>query len=724
MKLTRGTLLNGGILLLACASLVTVLLTQNLASTKDSEGRAQNLLSVFRSDDATRVELRRADQTIAFVRAGNDGGSALFSLVEPVHELADATTVDKFLSTLESAHTLRPVERGPALSAFGLDKPTLRIAVQTPKSTYRVALGGAAPTPPGAHYVQIESGDGAASLFVVSKAVADDLNVELDAFRLRSLVSVNEADVTRVSVKSPTLSIVLRRSTGTSFLVEGQQKPEPLADRETVKSLFFQLGRLSATQFLSATEGEAALGAERAHFVLETKDSRTPLAFDAGGSCPGDPTQLVIMRRSPDAQSGCAPRELEATLRLRAADFSDRHPFSLHTDEIEELEIASGQRKFALRRKGTGFVLHDGAETQVELEAGNQRIAALLEAQAERVEGQRPSELGLDPAASTVTLRSSAARDSDVVKQVVRVGNKTPSGELFVYREQDGATLRLPREQARAFALDSTLLYARKLTEFGASSFVMAEIDQGGKKQLLSRGANQALRLELPKGFEPDGVLSSDFVQALGALTAERFVADRDDGTFGFEHSPLTVRFAFKKDDGAQVQRVLRFGSETTLGVFATLDDGGPVFILPRAAQETCSALLINRANFTSNSDSLSGLTLEARGRSLRIERQGERFVAVPSSALPADRVSELLDALLDLRPEAGIHTGPAEAAEGFAKPTLTLRLTPRGGAAQTVTIGAGDAWHSMSVFYLRVSGVEATFVIAQSKVRALSDAL
>jgi Domain of unknown function (DUF4340) len=723
LKLTRGTILNASIALLACASVVAVVATRNVASTKDSEGRAQNLLPVFRGEDATRVELSRAELKIAFVRSGNDGGSAVFSLVEPVRELADATTVDKFLSTLGDARTLRPVESGPALSAFGLDKPALRIAVRTPKRTYHVALGGVAPTPAGSRYVQVDSGDGAPDIYVVGKAVADDLNVELDAFRLRSLVSVSEADVTRVTITSPTLNIALRRSTGTSFLVEGERAPQSLADRETMRSLFFQLGRLSATEFLSAADAEAALGAERAHFVLESKDSKIPVAFDAGGSCPGEPAQLVIVRRSPDVQSGCAPRELEATLKLQASDFLDRHPFSLHTDEVEELDISGGKQKFALRRKGTGFVLHESAETQVELEAGNQRIQALLEAQGERVERAKLSELGLDPAAITVTLRSSAARDADVVQQVVRVGSTSPAGELFVYREQDGVALRLPREHARAFALDSTLLYSRKLTEFGASNFVSAELDQSGKKQLVRRDG-QGLHLELPKGFEADGVLSADLIQTLGALTAERFVADRDDGTFGFAHSPLSVRFSFKKDDGSQVQRVLRFGSETALGVFATLDEGGPVFILSRSVQDACSALLINRANFTVSPDALNALTLEARGRTLRLERQGEHFVAVPSTALPNDRVADVLDSLGDLRPEAGIHTGPDEPAEGFSKPTLTIRLTPRSGAVQTVTIGAGDAWHSTSVFYLRVSGVEATFVVAQSKVRALSDAL
>ena len=722
MKVSRGILLNAGIGVLACASLVAVLATRNIASTSDSDGREQNLLSVFRSEDATRVEISRGSQKIAFERASSDAGSAAFLLVEPVKELADAATVDKFLSALSGARALRPVEQGPALSNFGLDKPTLRVELRTAKGTYRIALGGPAPAPAGARYVQVSTDSAAPSVVVVSKSVADDLAVELDAFRLRSLVSLDESAVTRVAITGPKLNVALRRSTGTNFIVDGE--PKLLADRDVVKSLFFQLGRLSATQFLSASEAESALGADHAHFEVETKDSKQRIVFDAGGSCPGDPSQLVVIRRSPDAQSACAPRELEATLQLSATDFRDRHAFSLHTDEVEELDITGDKQKFALVRKGSAFVLHANAETQVELEAGNQRITALLEAQGERVESPQLSELGLEPARTSVTLRSSAARDADVVQQVVRVGNTDGAGNLFVYREQDSVVLRVPREQARAFAVDSTLLYARKLTEFGISSFVSAEIENGKGRQLLRRGANEELQLEAPKGFDPDGVLSSELMQALGALTAERFVADHDDGTFGLAHASLSVRFAFKDAEHTQVEHRLRFGDETALGVFATLDEGGPVFILSRSVKDTCNALLINRAVFPTISDSLAGLSLEAHDHTLRLERQGERFAPVPSDSFPKDRVTDILEAIADLRPEAGIHTGPAEPSEGFSKPILTLRLRPRAGGPVTLTFGAGDSWHATRVFYLRVSGVDATYVVAQSKVRALSDAL
>ena len=724
MRLSSGMLVSVTIAALAGASTVAVFATRDMLSTKDNEASEQDLLAAFRSEDVTRLELLTGGPKIVIERHGTADGSANFQLVEPVKESADPATVEKLLSALASARALRPVEQGPSPSALGLAKPGLRAFVQTKKRSYQLALGGNAPTPEGARYAEVRVDHEPPKVMVIAKAVADDLAVELDAFRLRSLVPVNEAEVTKITITSPKWSIRLQRSSGTNFLIV-ERESKILANRELLKTLFFQLSRLTASSFLPDTEAEAALGEARTHFEIELKDVENSVRFDVGGSCPSDTSQLVVVRRAPDVQRACAPRELGATLELEPQDFVDRRAFSLHSDEVEELDIAGGKDKFALVRKGSGFVLHASSETQVELEAGNQRIAELLEAEGERVpfEPGKLSTFGLDPAPTSVTLRSSAARDADVATQVVRVGNRDQAGNLLVYREQDGVVLRIARELARGFALDSTLLYARKLSEFGLSSFISAEIEQRGSKQLLRR-VNDGLQLAEPKGFDPDGVLSSDLIQALGALTAERFVADRDDGSFGLQRSSLAVRFAFKNSEGLKVERHLRFGDETALGVFASLEDDGPVFVLARSVRDICQLSLINRAVFSTSSDALNGITLEAHGRSLQLTRQGERFTITPAGSFPQDRLPEILEALANLRPEAALHSGPALPSEGFSAPSLTLQLLPRLGAAQTVSFGAGDSWRSTSVFYVRVSSVDATFVMAQSKVRALRDAL
>jgi len=719
MKVSRSLLVNATVAILALASAVAVVVSSGSVTTKDREGRAQNLLPVFRSQDVTGLELSAGKEAISLQRArASDAGLGSFELISPVKELADAATVDKYLGALASAKPLRPVAEGLSREALGLVNPSARIVVTTPKLRYELDLGGPAPTPAGARYAEVKSSAEPTKSWLVGKSVVDDLVFELDAFRLRSVVAVTEADVVRVSIKSPSLDLGLLRGRGRTFLVDGE--PKLRADRDTVTSLFFQLSRLSANRFLGPAEAEAALGPNRAQIELVTKDPSHSLKFEVGGSCPGDDSQLVLVRRAPSSQSACVSRELEATLGLKREAFFDEHPFALHTDEVEELAIDSERGKFRLVRKGTAFVLHAKSDADVELEAGNQRITDVISARGERVAGAKLAQLGLDPGRGTVTVRSAGGTEADVVTETVRVGDEDAAHNLFVYREADGVTLQIPRDEARAFNADSTLLYAKKLTEFGPSSFISAEITAKNGRQRLARDPNGALTLDSPKGFEPDGGLSADVIQALGSLTAERFVADHDDGSFGLGHSPLEVRFASKTSDGPKLEHQLVFGDDTALGVYATLDPNGPVFVLPRTVKETLGTLLINRSVFSAEPASLQNFELAARGRALRFERHGDHLTPNPSGSFPEDRLPDLLEALGDLRAEAGIHTGPAEPAEGFSKPILTLRLTPLKGPTQVVNFGSGDSWRGTSVFYLRVVGVDATFVIAQSKVRPL----
>ena len=96
-------LVSVALVVLASASTIAVFATRNAVSTQDSEGREQNLFPALRSTDVTRLELLTTGPKLAIERSVASSGSAQFQLVEPVRELADPATVDKFLSTLESA---------------------------------------------------------------------------------------------------------------------------------------------------------------------------------------------------------------------------------------------------------------------------------------------------------------------------------------------------------------------------------------------------------------------------------------------------------------------------------------------------------------------------------------------------------------------------------------------------------------------------------------------
>ena len=152
--------------------------------------------------------------------------------------------------------------------------------MQAKKHSYQLALGGHAPTPEGARYVQVSVDHEPPQVLVVGKAVADDLAVELDAFRLRSLVSVNEADVTRIGITSPKSSIALQRSTGTNFLLDAEQQSKVLANRETLKSLVLPAQSPDGESCSSRSPKPRRRSARApAHFEIELKELEKQAPF-------------------------------------------------------------------------------------------------------------------------------------------------------------------------------------------------------------------------------------------------------------------------------------------------------------------------------------------------------------------------------------------------------------------------------------------------------------
>jgi hypothetical protein len=82
---------------------------------------------------------------------------------------------------------------------------------------------------------------------------------------------------------------------------------------------------------------------------------------------------------------------------------------------------------------------------------------------------------------------------------------------------------------------------------------------------------------------------------------------------------------------------------------------------------------------------------------------------------------------LAEARAEGVVHLGAPRKEEGFDHPrlVLTVRSVPPPPAEPReirITVGRGDVWRDNNVFYVRRAGVDATFAMAQSKLRPLLD--
>jgi hypothetical protein len=86
--------------------------------------------------------------------------------------------------------------------------------------------------------------------------------------------------------------------------------------------------------------------------------------------------------------------------------------------------------------------------------------------------------------------------------------------------------------------------------------------------------------------------------------------------------------------------------------------------------------------------------------------------------------LSPVLEALATLRAEAAVHTGKPQPSEGFSAPALEITADPSPGlgGSRRIRIGAQEVFRGLPVRYARVDGIDATFVIAENKLRPVLD--
>jgi len=719
MKLDRTELSSVALAVLAVASVITVLATRHAPTTAERDSRAKNLFPLWHEDEVSRVELQAGAASFVLERAGEG-----WTVRTPAPEPADDAMVQKFVASLGFAPPTRRLDGGEA-GQHGLDKPRATLRVQMGSRALTLALGDAAPSPSGGAYVALDGGDGVKRAAVVTREVAGLFAARADEFRQRALVALGPRELEELVIQRPSDTLRLVRGPALAFRLDGKER----ANRDTTEPLFTALSRLSATRFLTVAAATASRGPLPPLVVTlvpraaKAKGAGEPLAektvLELGGACPDAPGEVIAIVRLPRERAGCVAQDVIVPLGTPREVLRDNQPFSARKDEVEALTLERGGKRLVLERSGTGFVLRQPSEAAVDVESGNRRIEAMARAPAELIPAPNLKELGLEAPTGKVTLRV-ISDDDKAIEERLELGKTTADGTLYARRLEDGAVLAFGRESARAFNVDSTLLRSQKVFDFALSN--LAELTLSAPEpQLVRRGA-QGLELVTPGGFQSDGELTTNAILALGSLTALRWVADDDDRTFGLAEPTLTARAEIDADGGS-TERKLVVGRATSGGYFAAVEGTTGVFLLERAAVERLGTLLIDRSALMADPQTLARVTLRAKGRELVVERRAGELVAVRGEA-DATALGAALSALDNLRAEAALHSGPPRPNEGLAAPVLEVRLEPSPGLgkARTFRIGAAAEFRGESTRTARVEGIDATFVIAEAKLRPLLD--
>jgi len=733
------------LVVLAIAGVVVLFVVdKGNVTTQESELRKKNIVPQWRLEDIREVTLTTHGKTAKLtLGAPTDAGQRLWEVtLDDGHFVASQQAVDQLLGTLEYATFERKIEKGAvAEPELGLATPATVVTVAMGPKSYRVAVGGAAPTPKDARYCDVDG-----ELYVITSQLASALDMRPEALRTRSFVPYLSVDLKGLSVDGEGGARHFVRapwtgSRGAGFRFDGSTpEGDVRANAENIDALLGAIGALQAESFLADDEADKAIQ-KRVTITMLPKNEREPKAvIEIGGACPGKEEQIVAVRREPTRSSACVPETVLEALVKPASAFVDLSVVGARSDEVNEVTIIEGNRTIEIARSGVGWHMRKPTDRKVGADAGNAMLDALTSLDGAKIVTGAPKDLGLDPPFATLKVTSSTpvfGGDGGNVDRVETVEIGSSKGEtMHVRRLEDGTILELPADKLRVLSPSEVVLRDAVVLDIVRTDLRELSIvttSAGGARTQRFKRVNNVWELVEPSysGVSADTGLVEDVADALVGIKALRWVAAKDDGTFGLDKPRMVVE-AKLAESAATTSKTARveIGAETADGVFARTSDDPAVFVAAHGLEQTAAMWLLDRQALVVDPAGIQRVEAKVPGgKKISAERVGDVWKAVAGDA---DVASTLRNTVAGLIAEGVVGNGPPDKSYGFDKPRLVLTVVAdidpsrnKGKTSRTfeISFGAGDSFRGTSVVYARREDLGVTFAIAQGKVRALFDA-
>ena len=656
--------------------------------TQGERKRRENSVFVaWRREELTQIRLQHDGETIVLERdargASSEGKEGLWRMTSPRAERADPVAVERLLTTLEFATVARKVaESAPSL---GLDAPRASGAVQMGGLTTSFVLGGESPRPEGSGYFRV--GDGAP--IVVSKELVTALLEPSDTYRDRTVVPYLASELSRFEVTREGGGFALERIDERSFRLAGDGL---LASRTAVERLWAALAEMRAEAFPKDADADRLTAHPVVTVKLTPKDDKRPAAeLVIGEACPAHPADVVVLRKTPTRAVACAPKDVVVALAGDAMALVEKHPFTLHMDEVEELRLERIAPPLAVEiaRKGTGFHARspfDRDLTAPEADAANALVTSITLGEATSVtRGGGAAFVAF--ARATIHLGES--------KQVVEIGTPRADGRATLRRVVDDARLEADAGLVRKLVPRETSLRPRAVLVGEPRRVSRVVLRCGTEQELVDRG--EGFRFVVPAGYEADGSIAQ-LVDAVTKGHADAWVADADDGTFGFARDACRVVFGFE-DGNAPV--TLTFGGEGEGGAYAKLEGvtgRAGVMVMPKGWRELAGRIYVSRGALRTEASRIDHVRVTAFGKP--VTPSDANALRDAAAGLYADRV-------------VALHAKPRAPADV----TIEIGLAD-GGVPKHVSCASPKA-KDETAWVCTVDGVDATFAVLPGKMAA-----
>lgn len=603
---------------LAVALGVWLWLDRDRITSGEQKARVGLVFPIWRRDELREITIHRDDETLVLMRDASE-----WKMSSPRTERVDAAAVDRLLSTLEFASIARRASDGTSL---GLAPPRASGHITMGRLVVKFALGGSSPRPENSSYFRIDDGEP----IVVGKELEDALLASSDVYRDRTVVPYVHGELTRLEATFPGGGFVLDRVDERAFVLAGEGL---LASRASVDRLWAALAEMRAEAFPSEADVDRLVQEPSLTITMTPKDrSRAPAQIVIGDACPGRPSDVVVLRKTPSRKAACAPKDVAAAFRQAPGALVERHPFTRSTDEIEELrlerlsEVDAGSAAptvIEIARKGTGFRQREPAArdlSEEESDAANELLARLTKEEAIHVNRE---------SGPFTPIARARIRYGDFTESV-EIGAPDANHHATVRRVLDRTELDAPPSLVRLLLPRETTLRAGRILETQSRRARRVSLRCGSEQVLTDQG--DGFRMVSPAGFQSD----SSIVQLIDAILKGHdvfWVSDGVDGSFGFDRNDCGVTITL---DGDEKPHSLTFGDAGEGGVYARVDTRRGVFVAPKALRDLAGQIYVSRGSLRVEASRIESVRVVHAGQPIVGDAQALRDAV---ASLYADRV-------------------------------------------------------------------------------------
>jgi hypothetical protein len=414
---------------------------------------AERLLPCLADGEPDWLSFAKGGREVRLVRRAGTTDSWFTQF--PANSPGDSATIRGVISALRGMRVIRRIERASIgnLIALGLEPPRYIWYLGVGGSEFALSFGGQASDFRGGRYLMLSGPPNAAAFVYVVDANSAALDLTPEQVIDSRLVHANDNDVREIVFRSGKVTFHARKNQDVDHWFEVEQ-PRSRLENARIVQLLHEVRLLKGTHFARLPQLPPQGGQPWAalRLVLATRE----IAIEMTSPC-AEATGLTTARVSGDETTvACADfSPLIAILSQEAETWRDTRLFTLRTDQVESVRTSLRGEKIDLRREGTAFTMGNANIVQVDLQAGNEFLTALLEARGQVVFANLQSVRPVFTSGDYLQIRSSVIGQQDEYQEKLFVGLPMTNGERFVKRAEDDAVLRISEATAELLQMDA-----------------------------------------------------------------------------------------------------------------------------------------------------------------------------------------------------------------------------------------------------------------------------